>query len=118
MDIYLSDDITFLVLQAVVLGVTLSLICLDKFHRYRAGRGPISMTITRGADSMARFYAMYATTNGLLVALILSVETAKDYKVLLTIVNTLCCFYVFVLNHYMRNKILGVTEGLRKVEER
>ena len=65
---------------------------------------------------MAKFYAIYASVNGLIVALALSVKAAEDYKVTVSIIDTACCFYIFVLNQFMRNKIVKLTVDITKVD--
>jgi hypothetical protein len=91
---------------------------MDKLHKRRAGKGGATLTITRSDKSMAKYYALYASVNGLLVALSLSVEDVKDYKVVISIFDTACCFYIFVLNQFMRNKVLELTSHLTKIESR
>jgi hypothetical protein len=108
----------FWIVQFLLIGFMLFLYFLDKFHQSRAGKGGWTATVMRGDKSMANYYALYASVNGLLVALALSVKTAEDYKVIISILDTACCFYIFVLNQFMRNKIVELTEYLTKVESR
>ena len=115
---YLSDSLLFWALQVLLIAVTFFLFALDIFHQHRAGSGGLSAVVTRSDKSMAKYYALYASVNGLLVALALSVDTAENFKVSISIFNTVCCFYIFVLNQYMRNKVVGLTGSLTKVETR
>lgn len=115
---YLDDSTMLWLVQALVVLTTLFLFCLDRFHDYRAGKSGLVAEVTRSDKSMTKYYAVYASANGLLVALVLSVETAEGYRVFLTIINTACCFYIFVMNQYMRNKTIELTGKLTKVESR
>lgn len=115
---YFSDFFMFWIVQLLLMLATIFLFGLDKFHQHRAGKGNLTATVIRGEKSMAIYYAIYGSVNGLIVALTLSVKAAEDYIVIISIIDTACCFYIFVLNQFMRNKIVKLTGDLTKVESR
>ena len=56
--------------------------------------------------------------NGLLVAICLSVDVAKDHRVLWVFVDTAAVAYVCLFNGWLRNHLLTFTQYLSKVEKR
>lgn len=114
------DSVMFWVVQTLIAVATILLFALDRFHLHRAGtsKSGFSASVIRGDKSMAKFFSLYASVNGLLVAFSLSITAADNYRVILSIFDTACCFYIFVLNQFMRNKIVELTSNLTKVESR
>ena len=85
----LSDAILFWILQA---GLVLFAL-FAAFQNWRTfGRGNLTMQILRGDATMKIFYGTYAGISGLLVAICLSVDAAKDHRVLWVVVDTLAIF--------------------------
>ena len=113
-----SDSVMFWTVQSTMIFITAALFGLDKYHQRRAGRGGVTATVIRCERSMGKYYALYAAVNGLLVALTLSVKAAENYRVVISLLDTALCFYIFVLNQFMRNKIVQLTGALTKVETR
>ncbi len=83
-----------------------------------AGRGGTTMQITRGDASMKYFYGAYAAVSGLLVAICLSVDVAKDHRVLWVVVDAAAVAYVSLFNVWFRNHLLGFANYLSKLEKR
>ena len=84
----------------------------------RAGKGGVSFTVTRSNESMGRFFGFYAAISGLLVAICLSSDFAKDHRVFWSILDTTLVAYVCLFNIWFRNKLLGWVEHLTKIETR
>lgn len=114
----LSDAILFPLLQVALVAFVLFAIFRNWRQERRAGRGGTTLRITRGEASMARFYGTYAAVNSLLVALCLSVEVARNHRILWVTLDTVLVAYVCLLNPWFRNVLLHWARELRKIEER
>lgn len=67
---------------------------------------------------MGRFYGMYAAASGLLIAISLSVDVAKNYRVVWTLFDTVLLAYVCLYNSWFRNLLLQWAERLTQGEKR
>jgi hypothetical protein len=67
---------------------------------------------------MGLFYATYAAINGLVIALCLTVEVAKDHRVFWVFTDTVLVAYVCLRNPWFRNLLVGWSAKLTKIEER
>jgi hypothetical protein len=67
---------------------------------------------------MAIYYGAYAAISGLLVAICLTVDIAKDHRVLWAIGDTLVVSYLCLFNPWFRNKLNEFAQFLTKVEKR
>lgn len=78
----------------------------------------VTLSVERGAASMAIFYGFYATASGLMVALCLSTEAwiAKNYRVFWILLDVSIIFYVCLLNVWFRNKLLDWAYILTRVD--
>ena len=114
----LSDAILFPVLQVGLVVFVLFAALRNWIQARKAGRGGATLTVTRCEASMSRFYATYAAMSGLLIAICLSVDVAKNHRVLWVTIDTAMVAYVSLLNPWFRNKLLGWTDRLTKIERR
>lgn len=114
----LSDAICFPLIQAFLVAFVVFAILRNWRQERRAGRGGATLTVTRGEASMALFYGTYGAVSGLFIALCLSVEVARNHRVLWTILDTLLIAYVSLLNPWFRNILLHWAQRARKVEKR
>ena len=103
-----SDVVCFPLLQAVIVGFVLFAILRDWIGRRMAGSGSITMTVTRSDASMKLFYGTYAAISGLLAAICLSVEAAKDHRIISTLVDTIGVAYACLFNIWFSPTILSV----------
>ena len=113
-----SDAVWFPLLQAVVLLFAIFAAARDWIGRKMAGRGNVTMLITRSDASMKLFYGTYAAINSLLVAICLSVETAKGHRVFLSLLDTVAIVYVCLFNIWFCNYLVGFAAYLTKFEKR
>jgi hypothetical protein len=114
----LSDKFLFPLLQAVLVLFVLFSGLRDWIAYKRAGRGGVTLQITRSDASMNLFYGTYAALNGLLVAICVSVDVAKDYRVLWVILDTIAVVYVCLFNGWFRNYVVRFANYLRELEKR
>jgi len=114
----LSDEVLFPILQAGLVLFVLFAVIRNWIQARRAGRGNVTLTVTRGEASMSVFYGAYAGLTGLLIALSLSVDVAKNYRVLWVAVDTVLVAYVCLMNSWFRNNLLGWASQLTKIEKR
>ncbi len=84
----------------------------------KAGRVGTTRQIKRGNVSMKYFYGTYAAISGLLVAICVSVDVAKDHRVLWMVVDTSVVAYVCLFNAWFRNHLVGFVIYLTRLEER
>jgi hypothetical protein len=113
-----SDAVLFFALQLGLLAFAVFAAGLDAWHKWRAGQGNVTLSVTRGDKSMAYFYGAYGALSGVLVALSLSADVAKDYRVLWTLWDLVLVAYVCLLNSWFRNKLAGWVDALQKRETR
>jgi hypothetical protein len=114
----LSDAVLFSALQVALVMFVLFAALRNWFQARKAGRGSVTLTVTRGDASMARFYGTYAAISGLLIAICLSVDVAKNHRVLWVVIDTVLVAYVCLFNPWFRNLLLGWAERLSKIEKR
>jgi len=84
----------------------------------KAERGALKMQITRSDTSMKLFYGTYVAISGVIVAICLSVDAAKDHRVVCVLVDTFAVAYVCLLNGWFRNHLVGFANYLAKLEKR
>jgi hypothetical protein len=113
-----SDAVLFWVLQAGLILFALYAALRDWIGVRKAGRGPLQMQITRSDTSMKLFYGTYAAISGLLVAVCLSVDAAKDHRVLWLVLDISAAAYVCLFNAWFRNYLVGFVTYLTKLEKR
>jgi len=111
-----SDQVLFWVMQVCIFVIFVVAVVLHIKEKLSKGQGGISLSVERGNESMAVFYGSYAALNGLLVALCLSVETIKGYRVFWVVIDTVFPAYICLFNPWARNKILGWVHFLKKLE--
>ena len=112
-----SDKILFPLAQALLIAFVVLAIAIW-WHALRAGRGGVSLEVTRSRESMALFYGAYVAITGLFVALSLSVEIAAEHRVFWAVLDTALIAYVCLLNPWFRNKLFGWFVELTKLERR
>ncbi len=113
-----TDAVFFPALQVLLAGFALFAALVSVWHARRAGRGGLTLQVTRSPQSMALFYGTYAAITGLLVALCLNVEIAAKHRVLWAVLDTLLVGYVCLFNAWFRNKLVGWGNALLKLEKR
>lgn len=114
----LSDYVLFWVIQICIFIAFFISIGLYIKEKNSKGRGDVSVSVKRGDKSMAIFYGSYAFLNGLLVALCLSVEVIRSYRVFWVIIDTILPAYICLFNPWARNKIISWVHVLRNIEEK
>ena len=102
-----TDAVFFPALQLLLAGFVLFAALVNAWQARRAGRGGLTIQVTRSPQSMARFYGTYAALTGLLVALCLNFEIAAKHRVLWAVLDTLLVGYVCLFNTWFRNKLVG-----------
>jgi hypothetical protein len=113
-----SDEVLFPALQAGLASFVVYAWLRNWIQTRKAGRGGTTLSVTRGDASMARFYATYAAVSGLLIAISLSVDVARDQRVFWAIFDTVLVAYVCLFNPWFRNNLLGWADRLTKIEKR
>ena len=115
---FVSDAVLFWMLQAGLVLFALFAFLRNWIAIGKAGRGSLTMQITRGETSMKYFYGAYAAISGLLVAICLSVDAAKDHRVFWLAVDTSTVAYVCLFNAWFRNYLVKLANYLTKLEKR
>ena len=72
----------FPILQVGLVAFVLFAVHHNWIQARRAGRGGVTLLVTRGEISMSRFFATYAAISGLLIAICLTVEVARNQRIL------------------------------------
>ena len=109
-----SDSLMFWVLQSVLFACFLFVL----IRNFVVGKGRQTFSVKRGKESMTLFYGAYVTLNGLLIALCLSVEVIKNYRIFWVLVDTMISAYICLFNTWSRNKLLEWAIRLREIEKR
>lgn len=115
---FLSDAYLFPLLQGLLILFLVLAIIMAFIARMRAHFDGARVSVTRGEKSMGIFYGIYAAVSGLFVALCLSVDWAKDYRVAWVLLDTLIASYLCLLNRWFRNKLLALAVWLTEIEAR
>lgn len=115
---FLPDTYLFPALQIALIAFFIFSLLMNLIGAIKAGRGGVSLSVTRGNESMGRFFGFYAAISGLFVAICLSSDFAKDYRVFWSILDTAIVAYVCLFNIWFRNKLLGWVNHLTKIETR
>jgi hypothetical protein len=114
----LADAVLFYVLQVGLLAFVLIAWFLNRTEFNGAGLGSTTLRVTRGEQSMGHFYTMYGAISGLLIAISLSVEVAKDHRVFWVLFDAGLVAYVCLYNPWFRNRLIGWADRLAKLERR
>ena len=112
----LSDAYLFPAIQIVLVIFFFFSLLMNFMKSISAGRGGFSVTVTRGKESMGRFFGFYAAINGLLIAICLSTDYAKDHRVFWSVLDTMLVAYTCLYNIWFRNKLLSWVDHLTKIE--
>jgi hypothetical protein len=117
-DEWTSDVVLFPALQGGLAVFTLFALLRNRYAVMKAGRGEITLQITRGETSMGLLYGTYAALNSLLVALCLTCDVIKNHRVFWSIADTILVAYVCLFNAWFRNQIVGLASSASKLEKR
>jgi hypothetical protein len=86
----------------------------------KAGTGglvdSVQADVIRGPVSMGTFYGAYGAITAVLVALAINVDVAKDHRVFFVLFNVVVAAYVCLLNGWVRNRLIGWTGKVAKLE--
>ena len=99
-----------------LLQFTLISLVVFSIFKSSVSKGAVSASIERGKESIAIFYGVYISMSGLLVAICLSVEFIKDYRIIWVIIDVLIAAYICILNPWSRNKLIGLSRQIKKIE--
>src|SRR5207247_7554707 len=103
-----SDAVLFWALQVSLLLFALFAALRDWIAVRNARHSEATRQIIRGETSMGYFYATYAAISGLVAAICLSVDVAKDHCVLWVLVDTAAVAYVCLFNGWFRCNLVGL----------
>lgn len=112
----LKDTQMFWILQSSVLLMVLVAFFVNRATELKPENSGTNLSVERGNESMSLFYGFYVALSGLLVALCLSVDIIKNYKVFWVLVDALAPAYICLFNPWSRNKLLCWVQYLRKIE--
>lgn len=112
---WVSDDLLFPILQLVLLALA---ICSLVRSRMMIHGGGFNARVTRGPTSMAIFYGAYAALSGVVTAICLGVEMAKDHRVFFVVLDLVLVAYLCLGSNWFRNKLVGWVNALTQMENR
>jgi hypothetical protein len=113
-----GDLVMFAILQAAIVSLLIVALANDFSEKRRAGKGGPTLAVTRSRQSLGLFYGAYLAVSGLLVAICLSVEVVQGYRIFWALLDTAIVAYVCIFNPWVRNKLIGWSGGIQKLEKR
>lgn len=99
-------DHIFLVLVELAL-IVLSLFSALQDHRLKTRKDEAQAGIKRGSKAMAIFYGAFSASTATLIAIPLSVEVAKGFRIPLVLLNTAIPAYLCFFSAWFRNEMVG-----------
>ena len=112
---WLSDAVLFPASQ--ILLVLFALFSAVRSRQIIRGGG-FSVQVNRGPQSMAVFYGLYVSLSGVVVALCLGVDAAKNHRLLFVVFDLVLVAYLCLVSNWFRNKLMGWSVALTKLEKR
>ena len=112
---WLSDAVLFPASQ--ILLVLFALFSAVRSRQIIHGGG-FSAQVNRGPQSMAVFYGFYVSLSGVVVALCLGVDAAKNHRLLFVVFDLVLVAYLCLGSNWFRNKLMGWSAALTKLEKR
>jgi len=109
-----SDNVWLPLLELLIVLVFLRAIIYDIIALKCPGNP--SKKVTRGEKGWGILLSFWALTI-IIVEIIISSELIRDYKVIVGLVNLAILIYLNLFSSYFRNKIIGWTSWLQKIEE-
>lgn len=97
-----QDKYIFWLFQGLLVIFTIIGILVE-FSNSNSGR-----VVTRGSQSRNIFYVIYGILSVIFLSIIQVTSEAKEYKVIITIVDLLLLMYLCFFNSWSRNKIMGL----------
>jgi len=113
-----SDKALFPAIQIALFIFVLFAVIRNYIQAGNAGQGEIAVEIVRGNVSMGLFYGTYAAISGILIAICLSVDIAKNHRVLWSMLDTIQVGYLCLFNGWFRNLLVQWLMQLSKIENR
>jgi hypothetical protein len=118
----------FPLLQSALFSILILAVALELAAQMRAGFGakglyqvegaPATLVITRSAASMNVYYGAYAAISGVLVALCLTADAAKNHRVFWVLADVFVSSYLCLFNTCFRLHLQDLAEFLTRVETR
>jgi hypothetical protein len=114
----LSDECLFPLLQVLLVVGLAFCVLMEVLSRRRAGFGGTRLIVTRSPATMGIYYGTYAAISGLLVAICLSAEYAKEHRVAWALLDAGIVSYLCLFNPWFRLKLNGLASFLASAERR
>lgn len=114
----LSDECLFPLLQASLVVVLVFSVAMESLSRWKAGFGGTPLVVTRSSATMGIYYGTYAAISGLLVAICLSAEYAKEHRVAWVLLDAGIVSYLCLFNPWFRLKLNALASFLAGAERR
>jgi len=114
-----QDQITFWILQGILLLVFAYAFVRSKYEVYRSGKGGVSLILKRGEKSMGYFHHFASGFISVIIAVIISVaDTAYSHKVFIFLVDVIIVLYLSYWNGWSKNKLVGIYSQIEQKEEK
>lgn len=108
----LTDQILFPAIQLLLI-VAAFVAFIGRFFQRRSQRNTrINATVTRGPESMAKFYGAYGVLTGIFVTLCAIVDAAEGYRTILILLDVTLVAYLCLWNGWSRTRIIKFTNML------
>ena len=111
----MPSDASVLVVVHSTLGLLFAW-CLfaEGLAKFRAGRGSVNLTLTRGEKSMGMLAGLFGSSFGLFVFAVDLAESVHGHKSFLIASDFVVLLYLFFFNSRFRNQVFGAVQQLAK----
>lgn len=114
-----QDQITFWMLQGILLSMLVYVFVYSKYEVYRKRQGGLSLMVTRGEKSIGYFHHFASSFISIILIVIISIaDTAHGHKVFIFLIDLIIVLYLTYLNNWSRNKLIGIYSWIEQKKER
>lgn len=114
-----QDQITFWVLQSILLLMLIYAFICSAHEIYYSGKGGVSFILKRGKKSRGYFHHFASGFISVIIAVTISIaDTAHGHKVFIFLVDVIIVLYLSYWNGWSKNKLVGIYSQIEQKEEK
>jgi len=119
-----ADGHMFWILQSVIIASAVVLFIKDGIATYRSRGGfkkkenNVTLTITRDHSTVIFYRVLFGAVSGFLIGICIFVDVIEGYRIIWMLIDIILPLYIFIFNHWTRNKLSVLHSYLHEVEKR